>query len=69
MDIKIIEQLVEQAIKEMKAEVPERFSPAPKEECYGVYETMEEAIAASKKAQQTLLFSKIADRQKWNKIG
>lgn len=65
MDIKIIEQLVEQAIKEMKAEVPERFSPAPKEECYGVYETMEEAIAASKKAQQTLLFSKIADRQKY----
>ena len=65
MDIKIIEQLVEQAIKEMKAEVPEHFSPAPKEECYGVYETMEEAIAASKKAQQTLLFSKIADRQKY----
>lgn len=65
MDIKIIEQLVEQAIKEMKAEVPESFSPAPKEECYGVYETMEEAIAASKKAQQTLLFSKIADRQKY----
>lgn len=65
MDIKIIEQLVEQAIKEMKAEAPERFSPAPKEECCGVYETMEEAIAASKKAQQTLLFSKIADRQKY----
>lgn len=65
MDIKIIEQLVEQAIKEMKAKVPESFSPAPKEECYGVYETMEEAIAASKKAQQTLLFSKIADRQKY----
>ena len=30
-----------------------------------MYETMEEAIAASKKAQQTLLFSKIADRQKY----
>ena len=64
MDIKVIEQLVEQALKEIKAEQPLKFT-APKVERYGVFETMDEAIAASEEAQKKLLFSKISDRQKY----
>ena len=44
MDIKVIEQLVEQALKEIKAEQPLKFT-APKLERYGVFKTMDEAIA------------------------
>ena len=64
MDIKVIEQLVEQALKEIKAEQPLKFT-APKLERYGVFKTMDEAIAASEEAQKKLLFSKISDRQKY----
>ncbi len=56
MDIKVIEQLVEQALKEIKAEQPLKFT-APKLERYGVFKTMDEAIAASEEAKK-LLFSK-----------
>ena len=64
MDMKVIEQLVAQALKEMKAEEPAAFVK-PKEETYGVFATMDEAIEASAKAQKTLLFSKIEDRQRY----
>lgn len=64
MDIKVLEQMVEQAIKELKTEQPQKFTPS-KGENYGVFETMDEAIDASEKAQKELLFSKIADRQKY----
>ena len=53
MDIKVIEQLVEQALKEIKAEQPLKFT-APKLERYGVFKTMDEAIAASEEAQKKL---------------
>ena len=62
--MKVIEQLVAQALKEMKAEEPAAFVK-PKEETYGVFATMDEAIEASAKAQKTLLFSKIEDRQRY----
>ena len=64
MDMKVIEQLVAQALKEMKAEEPAAFAQK-KEETYGVFTTMDEAVEASIKAQKTLLFSKIEDRQKY----
>ena len=64
MDIKVIEQMVEQALKEIKAEQPQKFI-MPKAELYGVFKTMDEAIAASEEAQKKLLFSKISDRQKY----
>ena len=51
MDMKVIEQLVAQALKEMKAEEPAAFVK-PKEETYGVFATMDEAIEASAKAQK-----------------
>lgn len=64
MDIKVIEQMVQQALKEIKAEQPQTFV-IPKAEQYGVFETMDEAIEASEKAQKELLFAKIGDRQKY----
>ena len=64
MDIKVIEQLVEQALKEIKAEQPRKFE-GPRVEPYGVFRTMDEAIAASEEAQKKLLFSNISDRQKY----
>ena len=64
MDMKVIEQLVAQALKEMKAEEPAAFAQK-KEETYGVFTTMDEAVEASIKAQKTLLFSKIEERQKY----
>lgn len=45
MDMKVIEQLVAQALKEMKAEEPAAFVK-PKEETYGVFATMDEAIVS-----------------------
>ena len=51
MDIKVIEQMVEQALKEIKAEQPQKFT-MPKAELYGVFKTMDEAIAASEEAQK-----------------
>ncbi len=64
MDMKVIEQMVEQAIKEIAAEQPQKFT-APKVERYGVFDTMDEAIDAAAEAQKILLFSKIEDRQKY----
>lgn len=64
MDIKVIEQMIEQALKELKNEQPKAFAPAPVEH-YGVFKTMDEAISASEKAQKELLFSKIQQRQKY----
>ncbi len=64
MDIKVIEQMVEQALKELKSEQPQKFT-ASRVERYGVFETMDEAIDAAEEAQKKLLFSKITDRQKY----
>lgn len=64
MDMKIIEQLVTQALQEIKSEKPQLFNE-PEIERFGVYVTMDEAIAASEAAQKKLLFSKISDRQKY----
>ncbi len=64
MDMKVIEQMVEQALKEIAAEQPQKFT-APKVERYGVFDTMDEAIEAAAEAQKILLFSKIEDRQKY----
>lgn len=64
MDMKIIEQLVSQALNEIKTEKPQLFNE-PLIERYGVYETMDEAIAASEEAQKKLLFAKISDRQNY----
>ncbi len=64
INVKIIEQMVEQALKEIQAEQP--VVPAkPKEPSYGIFQTMDEAVAASKAAQKVLLFSKLADRQRY----
>lgn len=63
MDMKVIEQMVRQALMEIKSEHPREFVK-PMEEQYGVFETMDEAIEASEKAQKELLFSKIGDRLK-----
>lgn len=64
MDIKVIEQMVEQALKEIKSEQPQKFME-PQVEKYGIFDTMDEAITASEEAQKKLLFSKIAERQKY----
>ncbi len=64
MDIKVIEQMVEQVLKEIKLEQPQKFIE-PQVEKYGIFETMDEAITASEEAQKKLLFSNIADRQKY----
>lgn len=64
MDIKVIEQLVQQALKELKAEQPQDFIQK-KESCYGVYGTMDEAIEASGEAQKKLREAKLSDREKY----
>lgn len=64
MDIKVIEQMVEQVLKEIKLEQPQKFTETQVER-YGIFETMDEAIAASEEAQKKLLFSNIADRRKY----
>lgn len=64
IDVKVIEQMVQQALNELKTEDPGKFT-APRVEPYGVFQTMDEAIDASEAAQKQLLFSKIADRQKY----
>ncbi|MGL5435597.1 MAG: aldehyde dehydrogenase family protein [Lachnospiraceae bacterium] len=64
IDARIIEQMVEQALREIQAEQPAAFvrqeTPA-----YGIFQTMEEAIKASAAAQKKLLFSKLSDRQRY----
>lgn len=64
IDIKVIERMVEQALKELKTEQPQKFTESEAER-YGVFETMDEAIDASEAAQKELLFSQISHRQKY----
>lgn len=65
--IKVIEQMVAQALQESKSEQPQQFA-LPKEECYGVFASIDEAIAASETAQKILLFTSISDRQKYVEV-
>lgn len=62
IDMKVIEQLVAQAIKEVQENNPECLKKC---ENYGVFETMDEAVDAAGKAQKTLLFTGMSDRQKY----
>lgn len=62
--MKVIEQLVEQAIKEIRAEQPQPFE-APKPERWGVFDTMDEAIEASAAAQAKLALLNISKRQQY----
>lgn len=64
MDIKIIEQLVAQALKEIKEEEPQKFVPSNVSK-YGVFDTMDEAIDAAEEAQKKLLFTPVSMRQKY----
>lgn len=64
MDMKVIEQLVSQALKEIQSERPLLFNE-PLIEKYGVYGTIDEAITASEAAQKTLVFSPISVRQRY----
>ena len=64
IDIKVIEQMVEQALKELKTEQTQRFSLS-RPENYGIFETMDEAIDASEEAQKKLLHSKLDHRQRY----
>lgn len=65
MDIKVIEQMVAQALKEIQTEQPQKFTSVKTEKQYGIFKTMDEAINASEIAQKKLLFSKISERQKY----
>lgn len=70
MDIKVIEQLVEKALKELAAGQPETLEKLEKlekseTEQYGVYASMDEAVNASEKAQKVLLFSELSVRQSY----
>lgn len=64
MDIKVIEQLVAEALKELSLTQPE-LKKTIEAENYGVFATMDEAVDASNEAQKKLLFSPISDRQKY----
>lgn len=64
MDIKVIEQLVTEALKELSLTQPE-LKKTIEAENYGVFATMDEAVDASNEAQKKLLFSPISDRQKY----
>lgn len=64
MDMKVIEQLVEQALKEIRAEQPQQFHVPEPERC-GVFATIDEAIEASAAAQAKLAFMNISERQKY----
>ncbi len=64
MDLKAIEQMVEQVLREIQSE--QLISTGEqKAETYGLFSTMDEAIEASEKAQKKLLFTSMADRQKY----
>lgn len=66
IDVKLIEKMVSDALKEIKIEnVDKEVKKDSMEDNYGVFETIEDAIDASYVAQQELLFSKISDRQKY----
>ena len=64
MDIKVIEQMVAEALKELSLTDPEKQKTIQAEN-YGVFATMDEAVDASEKAQKKLLFSPISARQKY----
>ncbi len=67
IDVKIIEQMVQKALKEVSNENKNNTFPVTKVavESYGIFQTMEEAIDASIVAQKILLFSPISVRQKY----
>ena len=64
MDLKAIEQMVEQVLREIQSEQMMNVTEQRKEG-YGLFSTIEEAIEASEKAQKKLLFTSMADRQKY----
>lgn len=64
MDLKAIEQMVEQVLREIQSEQMMNETELRKEG-YGLFSTIEEAIEASEKAQKKLLYTGMADRQKY----
>lgn len=64
MDLKAIEQMVEQVLREIQSEQIMNATEQGKEG-YGLFSTIEEAIEASEKAQKKLLYTSMADRQKY----
>ena len=64
MDLKAIEQMVEQVLREIQSEQMIDVTEQRKEG-YGLFSTIEEAIEASEKAQKKLLYTSMADRQKY----
>lgn len=64
MDLKAIEQMVEQVLREIQSEQIMNATEQRKEG-YGLFSTIEEAIEASEKAQKNLLYTSMADRQKY----
>lgn len=64
MDLKAIEQMVEQVLREIQSEQIMNVTEK-KVEGYGLFATMDEAIEASEKAQKKLLYTSMADRQKY----
>lgn len=64
MDIKAIEQMVEQVLREIQSEQIMNVTEQRKEG-YGLFSTIDEAIEASEKAQKKLLYTGMADRQKY----
>lgn len=64
MDLKAIEQMVEQVLREIQSEQMINVTEQRKEG-YGLFSTIEEAIEASGKAQKKLLYTGMADRQKY----
>lgn len=64
MDLKAIEQMVEQVLREIQSEQMMNVTEQ-KKEGYGLFSTIDEAIEASEKAQKKLLYTSMADRQKY----
>ncbi len=64
MDLKAIEQMVEQVLREIQSEQIVNVTEQ-KKEGYGLFSTIDEAIEASEKAQKKLLYTGMADRQKY----
>nr|WP_034598458.1 aldehyde dehydrogenase family protein [Lacrimispora aerotolerans] len=64
MDLKAIEQMVEQVLREIQSEQLMNVTEQRKEG-YGLFSTIDEAIEASEKAQKKLLYTSMADRQKY----
>jgi propionaldehyde dehydrogenase len=64
MDLKAIEQMVEQVLREIQSEQIVNVTEQ-KKEGYGLFSTIDEAMEASEKAQKKLLYTGMADRQKY----